>query len=158
MIILADAIEAYLSNYPEEIRKVTKKLRDTARHAMSGAHEFLYYETISYSLTNSPIDRIFYISPMEKQVTLGFQYGAQLKDQDHLLQGTSKRARHIWIKTSKEAGNSALGKLVKEAWTQGTNAVSRWKQQLRRRRALARQRARSGSRVKRSTRSQRRRR
>src|SRR6267143_106113 len=158
MIILADAIEAYLSNYPEDIRKITKKLRDTARHAMSGAHEFLYYETISYSFTNSPIERIFYISPMEKQVTLGFQYGAQLKDQDHLLQGSSKRARHIKIKTSKEAGNSALGKLVKEAWTGGTNAVSRWKQQLRERSALTRKRARARGGVKRTTRSRRRKR
>jgi hypothetical protein len=118
---------------------------------MPGAHEFLYYETISYSLTNSPIERIFYISPMEKHVTLGFLYGAQLNDQDHLLQGNSKRARNIKIKTSKQAGNSALGKLVKEAWTDGTNAVSQWKQQLRQRRTLTRQRARG--RVKRSTRS-----
>lgn len=158
MIILADAIEAYLSNYPEEIRKITKKMRDIARHAMSGAHEFLYYETISYSLTNSPIERIFYISPMEKHVTLGFLYGAQLNDQDHLLQGSSKRARHIKIKTSKEAGNSALGKLVKQAWTAGANAVSRWKQQLKQRRALARQRARARGQVKSSTRSRRKRR
>src|SRR5947209_13889826 len=131
MIILADAVEAYLSNYPEEIRRITIQLRDMAKRTMPKAHEFLYYETVSYSLSNSPIERICYISPSEKHVTLGFSFGAQLSDQDHMLKGTSKRARHITVKTSEDAKNSAIKKLVNEACNNATEAVWKWRSERR---------------------------
>ena len=158
MIILADAVEAYLSNYPEEIRRITIQLRDMAKRTMPKAHEFLYYETVSYSLSNSPIERICYISPSEKHVTLGFSFGAQLNDQDHTLKGTSKRARHITVKTSEDAKNSAIKKLVKAAWTKAAETVSKWRIEMRQRRALIRKRARRHKHTNRATQSRRRRR
>src|SRR5256886_15803365 len=142
MIILADAVEAYLSNYPEEIRRITIQLRDMAKRTMPKAHEFLYYETVSYSLSNSPIERICYISPSEKHVTLGFSFGAQLSDQDHMLKGTSKRARHITVKTSEDAKNSANEKLAKAAWPKAAATVSEWRTQMSQRRARIRKSAR----------------
>jgi hypothetical protein len=116
---MPDPIEEFLSNYPEEIRKVIGELRKVARSSMHGAHEFLYYDAISYSLSDSPLGRICYVSPMQTHVTLGFLFGATLDDKQHLLQGSGKRARHVSIRTLEEARNPALKELIKAAWTHG---------------------------------------
>jgi hypothetical protein len=158
MIHLADAIEAYLTNYPDEISRIALQLRNMARHTLPGAHEFLYYETISYSLSDSPIERICYISPAEKYVTLGFSFGARLKDPDHLLKGHTKRARHVKLKTMDEAKNKALKRLVEEAWTDGANSVPILKQELKQRRALTRKRSKQRKPKKKGSRPRRRRR
>jgi hypothetical protein len=120
---MPDPVEEFLSNYPGEIRRIVGELRKMARNSMSGAHEFLYYDAINYSLNDSPLGRVCYISPMEKYATLGFLYGARLNDPHHLLQGSGKRARHIMIRTLEEAKNPALKELVKAAWTHGTEPV-----------------------------------
>src|SRR5205807_4603744 len=104
-----------------------------ARKAMPRAHEFLYYDAINYSLSDSPLERICYISPAQSQATLGFLFGAHLDDQHHLLQGTGKRARHIKIRTLEETKNSALKELVKAAWTHGVDPVPKIKRKIRQR-------------------------
>jgi hypothetical protein len=128
---LADVVEEFLSNYPEEIRRISVELRKMARNTMPRAHEFLYYDAINYSIDDSPLRRVCYISPMEKYVTLGFLFGAQLDDQHHLLQGSGKRARHVKIRTLEETRNSAFKELVKAAWTHGANPVPKIKRKIR---------------------------
>ena len=155
---MADFVEGFLSNYPEEIRAIGRKLRDMAKHAMRGAQEFLYYDAINYSLTNSPLDRICYIRPLQKRVTLGFLFGRQLEDPDHLLQGIGKRARHIKVRTLEDTKNPALKQLVKAAWTDGADSVTRMKQLMRQQRANLRRRAATHKRTKRARRSRPRRR
>jgi hypothetical protein len=125
---MADPIEEFLSNFPGEIRKITGELRKMARSAMPRAHEFLYYDAVNYSVNDSPLGRICYISPMEKYDNVGFLFGARLDDPGHLLEGNGKRARHVKIKTMGEAKNPALRDLVKAAWTHGTEPVPNVKQ------------------------------
>jgi len=127
---LADVVEEFLSNYPEEIRRISVELRKMARHTMPRAHEFLYYDAINYSLDDSPLKRVCYISPLEKYVTLGFLFGAQLDDQRHLLQGSGKRARHVKIRTLEETRNSGLKELVKAAWIHGADPIAKIKRNL----------------------------
>jgi len=129
---LADVVKEFLSSYPEEIRKISEDLRKMARSAMPGAHEFLYYDAINYSLSDSPLGRICYISPMEKYVTIGFLFGAKLDDQRHLLEGSGKRARHIKIRTLEEGKNPALRELVKAAWIHGADSVPKAKRSTKR--------------------------
>jgi hypothetical protein len=121
---LADVVKEFLSNYPDQIRMITEELRHIALRAMRGAHEFLYYDAVNYSLSDAPLERICYISPAQSQVTLGFLFGAYLDDKHHLLQGIGKRARHIKINTLEEARNPALKELVKAAWTSGSANIS----------------------------------
>ncbi len=120
---MADVVKEFLSNYPEGIRKISGELRKMARSVMPRAHEFLYYDAINYSVDDSPLRRVCYISPMEKYVTLGFLFGAHLDDKHHLLQGKGKRARHVKIKTLQDSKNSTLKDLVKAAWSHGTDPV-----------------------------------
>jgi hypothetical protein len=98
-----------------------------ARKTMPRAHEFLYYDAINYSIDDSPLGRVCYISPMEKYVTLGFLFGARLDDQHHLLQGSGKRARHVKIRTLEAARKSTLKELVRAAWTHGTDLIPKVK-------------------------------
>jgi hypothetical protein len=130
---MADVVEEFLSNYPEGIRKISVELRKMARNTMPRSHEFLYYDAINYSLDDSPLKRVCYISPMEKYVTLGFLFGAQLDDQHHLLIGSGKRARHVKIRTLGETKNVALKNLVKSAWTHGADPIPKLKRNLRQR-------------------------
>ncbi len=155
---MVDFVEEFLSNYSEEIRTISRELRAMGRRAMPGAHEFLYYNAINYSLGNSPLDSICYIKPLTKRVTLGFYFGRQLDDPHHLLQGTGKRARHVNFRTLEDARNPVLRELVKAAWTDGADSVPRMKRRMRQRRALMRQRAVARSRTKRTPRTRRRRR
>ena len=124
---MPDPIQEFLSNYPEEIRTIVEELRKMARSAMPGAHEFLYYDAINYSVSDSPLGRICYISPMEKYVTIGFLFGARLDDQRHLLEGSGKRARHVKIRTLEEGKNPVLKELVKAAWIHGADPVPKVK-------------------------------
>jgi hypothetical protein len=118
---------------------------------MPRAHEFLYYDAVNYSLSDSPLERICYISPAQTQVTLGFLFGAYLDDKHHLLQGIGKRARHIKIRTFEEAKNPALKELVKAAWTNGAASISSMKQQTKQR-AVAHSRTKQAPRSRRKTR------
>ena len=127
---MVDVVKEFLSNYPEGIRKISLELRKMARKTMPGAHEFLYYDAINYSLDDSPLGRVCYISPMDNYVTLGFLFGAQLDDQHHLLLGSGKRARHVKIRTLEETKNSALKELVKAAWTHGVDPVPKIKRKI----------------------------
>ena len=125
-------MKEFLSNYSEEIRKISEDLRKMARSAMPGAHEFLYYDAINYSVSDSPLGRICYISPMEKYVTIGFLFGARLDDQRHLLEGSGKRARHVRIRTLEEGKSPALKELVKAAWIHGADPVPKVKRSTKR--------------------------
>lgn len=130
---MSDSVEMFLSNYLEEIQTISRELRAIARRAMPGAHEFLYYDAINYSLSNSPLERICYIRPLQNRVTLGFLFGRQLDDSHHLLQGTGKRMRHVKVRALEDTKNPALEGLVRAAWTDGADAVAQMKQQMRRR-------------------------
>src|SRR3989442_1443602 len=111
----------------------------------------VYYFPVNYSLSDSPLERICYISPAQNQVTLGFLFGASLDDQHHLLQGIGKRARHIKIRTLEEAKNPALKGLVKAAWNDGAASISSIKQRTRHR-VVAHSRTKQASRSRRKTR------
>ena len=129
---MADVVKEFLSSYPEEVRRISEDLRKMARSAMPGAHEFLYYDSINYSINDSPLGRVCYISPMEKYVAIGFLFGVRLDDPRHLLEGSGKRARHVKIRTSEEGKNPALKELVKAAWIHGADPVPKMKRSIKR--------------------------
>ncbi len=116
---------------------------------MKHAEEFLYYNAINYSLSNSFLDRICYIRPLANRVTFGFLHGRRLTDPDHVLRGIGKRSRYIHVRTVDEAKSSSVKDLVKAAWRDGAEAVSVMKEERRIQRAGRRGRAhrRSSARV-----------
>ena len=132
---MPDFVEGFLSNYSEDVQAISKKLRDIARHEMKHAQEFLYYNAINYALSSSFLDRICYIRPLAKRVTLGFLHGRRLDDRDHILQGIGKRSRFVRIRTMDQAKSSSVKELVKAAWRDGAQAVQAMKEEKKRQRA-----------------------
>ena len=122
---MKDIVEEFLSNFPDTIRKITNELRKTVRDAMPKVHEFLYYDAVNYSVNDSPMGRICYLSPSQDHVMVGFLFGVHLDDQHHLLQGAGKQARHIKIKTMNEAKNRDLKDLVRAALSHGPELASK---------------------------------
>ena len=116
---MKDVVGEFLSTFPESVRKITNELRKIVRDTMPKAHEFLYYDAVNYSVNDSPLGLICYLSPAQNHVMVGFLFGAHFDDQHHLLEGGGKQARHLRIKTVDEAKNHFLRDLVKQAWAHG---------------------------------------
>ncbi len=114
-----DSIEEFLANYAPDIAVICQKLRAIVKGAMPPAHEVLYASQnhIGYSLSDKTHEQIMYICPMKDYVRLGFMWGGQLPDPDHLLMGEGKRLRHIKVRSTNDANRPALKQLVEAAWT-----------------------------------------
>ena len=117
-------VKDWLSNLPLELRAIAKQLRAVARKQMPDAHEFIYHDAIGYSVSDSPFDRICYISPQKKgYVNFGFFFGAGLPDPANLLIGEGKRLRHVKIWSVAEAKNPALATLIAATWKEAPGAI-----------------------------------
>ncbi|HSH79158.1 MAG TPA: DUF1801 domain-containing protein [Herpetosiphonaceae bacterium] len=56
-----------------------------------------------------------YISVSGNHVNLGFNYGSELPDPDHLLEGTGKLFRHVKVHGAAQLDNPALRRLLEAA-------------------------------------------
>jgi len=118
-------VEQYLLNLPPDLQAITRELCEVARKNMSGAYEFIYHEAVGYSVSKSPFDRICYIVPQKGYVNLGFFFGVNLPDPEHLLVGEGKRLRHVKVRSMEEAKNPALGKLVAATWKEAPDSIAK---------------------------------
>jgi len=60
-------------------------------------------------------EQFCYIAIATNHINLGFYYGAELPDPQHLLEGTGKSLRHIKIRSREQLEDPALYKLVAAA-------------------------------------------
>jgi hypothetical protein len=58
-----------------------------------------------------------YIAAQKNYINLGFYYGAELPDPEHLLEGPGKLLRHTKIRTVEELERPALRQLLEHAST-----------------------------------------
>lgn len=56
-----------------------------------------------------------YISVSRDHINIGFMYGAELPDPEHLLGGTGKLLRHVRITETRQLSDPALRKLLEVA-------------------------------------------
>ena len=56
-----------------------------------------------------------YISVSQNHINIGFMYGAELSDPEHLLGGSGKLLRHVRITDTRQLSNPALHELLKVA-------------------------------------------
>ena len=57
-----------------------------------------------------------YVNAFKDHVNVGFFFGALLKDQARLLEGTGKRGRHVKLRPGREVDSAALARLVDTAY------------------------------------------
>jgi hypothetical protein len=122
---MADSVSEYMAARAPEQQAILQALRALALAAMPGVHEYVYQGVLSYGLTASPFERHCYLVPQAKgYVNLGFFFGAQLPDPEHLLQGEGARMRHVKVRSAAEATNPALRALVEAAWAAAPAAIA----------------------------------
>jgi hypothetical protein len=56
-----------------------------------------------------------YIGAYRDHVNLGFYYGAELSDPEHLLEGSGKKLRHIKVREIEEIDRPALCQFVQSS-------------------------------------------
>lgn len=118
------SVEQWLANLAPDLQAITKQLRAVARKNMPDAQEFIYHDAIGYSVSDSPFDRICYVTPQKKgYVNFGFFFGAGLPDPKKLLIGEGKRLRHVKVWSVEEAKNPALIKLIVTTWKQAPESI-----------------------------------
>ena len=65
-----------------------------------------------------------YIAPQTSHVNLGFYHGASLPDPAQSLEGTGKALRHVKIRSTEEAGQPSLKRLLKDALRERRKALT----------------------------------
>lgn len=74
--------------------------------------------TIGYGVGPKKMSEHFvWMAAHKKHVNLGFFYGAELPDPEHLLEGTGKLLRHVKIREVEDLQNPALHELLRLATT-----------------------------------------
>lgn len=118
-----EQVRVWLENLPVEKKPTIEMLRTLIGSVAPEAHEIIYHDALGYGPTDSGFDRILYITVFEKYLNLGFFYGGFLPDAEGLLVGSGKRMRHIKIRSLQEAENSAIPRLLVQAWIDGLKRV-----------------------------------
>jgi hypothetical protein len=113
------SVAKFMAQSPDT-RLIVRKLREVVKSAFPQGQEKVGY---SYAPTGHPFDTIIYILPAKDHVTLGFFYGANLPDPDHLLEGEGRRMRHVKVRTEQEARSPAIKALVRAARADATYSL-----------------------------------
>lgn len=75
-------------------------------------------KTIGYGTGPKKMSEHFcWLAPYNKHVVLGFNYGAELPDPTHILEGTGKLFRHVRLETVADVRQPAVEALIKVATT-----------------------------------------
>jgi hypothetical protein len=104
--------DAWFKGVPVEQQVVLRALRELVMSLGSGVVEEIKWSRPCYSTSRG---LFCYLHSTKGHATLGFQRGAELKDPEHLLEGTGKDMRHVKIKGESMSNKKALLALLKQA-------------------------------------------
>jgi len=107
----------FLSQYPEPVPEHALQLRAIVLKQLPNIIEQLDIpaKMVGYCYGQKYVDMICVIIPSKKGLKLGFAWGVDLPDPDHLLEGTGKISRYVVIKSTQQIKSPAIKKLLKEA-------------------------------------------
>lgn len=108
-------VKKFIEKVPIDLQDICRTLYTLVRTQCTEANESIYHGAICFSTSLLKFSPFIYISPQNKWVNLGFFFGADLPDPQHLLIGEGKRMRHIKIRKKTEADNPAIKLIVKTA-------------------------------------------
>lgn len=112
------AFEEAIESFSEEIKDIARHTRDLVYTVFPQVVEVVWVKqkNIGYGTgIKKKTEHFCWIMPATHHVNLGFNYGAELPDAKHLLQGTGKLYRHCKIKCIEDLSNPDLIALLKLA-------------------------------------------
>ena len=110
--------EEAISKSSTETQVLARKLRELIAEVYPEVFEVPWpkQQVTGYGVGPKKMSEHFcYIGAHKEHVNLGFNYGADLDDPDHLLQGEGKKLRHVKILNLKSLQQAGLGTLIEEA-------------------------------------------
>jgi hypothetical protein len=115
---MSDGFEEILSTAGPQVQTLARRTRVLIREIMPEVVEVPWpkQKIIGYGVGPKKMSEHFcYIAIFKTRLNLGFFYGAELPDPDHLLEGTGKLLRHIKITVPEQLENPAVRALVEAA-------------------------------------------
>ena len=106
--------QAFLADYPDDIREAAEVLRAVVRRAVPDAVEGVRpgWRLIGYEVPYGRRARYFaYVAPEPKHVHLGFEYGVWMDDPHGLLQGAHLGLRKVRYTTFEPGESIPTGRL-----------------------------------------------
>jgi hypothetical protein len=119
--ITQGTFDGILAVHPPEIREIAHDLRRIiARiHSTSVETPRKGEKCTTYGIGPRKMTQAFaYIMPFADHVNLGFYHGALISDPNGILEGAGKGARHVKVRSAKDAASPAIKALIHAAVTE----------------------------------------
>lgn len=84
-----------LAEHSDEIAELARRLRATIRAAVPDLAERVYEGWHGIGFHHDTRGYVFAIFPLDDEVRVGFEHGAELPDPHGLLTGTGRRVRYL---------------------------------------------------------------
>ena len=117
---MADGFEAILSEFEPPVPDLARRTRALIRDVFPAVVEVPWprQRVIGFGVGPRKMSEHFcYIAVHRDHVNLGFNYGSELPDSEHLLEGPGKLLRHTKIAVPDDLDRPALRRLLEVAST-----------------------------------------
>lgn len=115
-----EEFEKAIESFSPEIRNLACETRKLIYHLLPQVVEVVWVHQKNTGFgtgAKKKTEHFCWLMPASKHINLGFNYGAELPDTNHLLEGTGKLFRHVKIKSVQQLEDKALLELLKFATT-----------------------------------------
>jgi len=107
------AIDAWLRAQRDELRPLVESWFARMRQCGGDVRELMHDGCPTACVDDAAFG---YVNAFRDHVNVGFFFGALLKDQARLLEGTGKRGRHVKLWPGREVDSGALAELIDAAY------------------------------------------
>ena len=115
---MSDGFEEIVQKADPNVQTLAREAKALIAQVMPNVVEVAWptQNIIGYGVGPKKMSEQFcYIAVFKERINLGFYYGADLPDPEHLLDGTGNALRHVKISMVAQLENPALVKLVDAA-------------------------------------------
>jgi hypothetical protein len=115
---MKDGFEEIVSQASTEVENLVRRAQALIEEIMPEVVKVAWptQNIIGYGVGPKKMSEQFcYIAVFKERINLGFYYGADLADPDHLLEGSGQMMRHIKISQPEQLKNPAVRDLIQAA-------------------------------------------
>lgn len=112
--------EQAIAGFSPEMQEISRSIRDLIHKILPQVVEVVWVQQKNTGFgtgVKKKTEHFCWLMPASKHVNLGFNYGAELPDPAHLLEGTGKLFRHVKIKSAAQLTDLNLIALITFATT-----------------------------------------
>lgn len=122
----SEQFEQAIQSFPKEMQALARQTRSLIYQLFPQVVEVVWVPQKNTGFgtgSKKKTEHFCWLMPATNHVTLGFNYGTELPDPHHLLEGTGKLFRHVKIKSLEQLSNEQLIELLIYATTYRVPAV-----------------------------------